>query len=130
EIALQRRQEGMDPESAEHEEAHRQRHPEKERRPEPARWACSLNRHGHFIPSPSDQRLRLSIIYRAPSPPWRRCAFLIAAISALCGPAASQSSTLARIAPRRSPRSAASTGRGLPVTSSTSRAPIALACIS
>ncbi len=45
-----------------------------------------------------------------------------------CGPAASQSRTLARIAPRRSARSAAATGRGLPVITSTSRAPIALAC--
>jgi hypothetical protein len=52
----------------------------------------------------------------------------MAAIEDEWGPAASQSITFARIAPLRSPRSAASTGRGFPVISKTSRAPIAKAC--
>lgn len=49
-------------------------------------------------------------------------------MSIACSLAASQSTTFARIAPRRVPRSAASTGRDLPVISRTIRAPIALAC--
>lgn|GEM_PF-2429448 len=48
-------------------------------------------------------------------------------MASACGPAASQSRIFDRIAPRRVARSAASTGRGLPVTTSTSLAPIARA---
>ncbi len=44
-------------------------------------------------------RGRFSTGYSAPSPPCRRCAPRTAAMSLACGPAASQSRTLARIAP-------------------------------
>ena len=47
-----------------------------------------------------------------------------------CGPAASQSSSLERIAPRLSPRSAAGAPLYFPAINSTTRAPIARACAS
>ena len=50
-------------------------------------------------------------------------------MSSACSLDASQSITFALIAPRLWPLSAASTGRGLPVMSSTTRAPITLACV-
>lgn len=47
-----------------------------------------------------------------------------------CGPAASQSSNLERMAPRLSPRSAAGAPLSFPAINSTTRAPIARACAS